>query len=501
MKNLTLITLFIFVILSSCTRDYVGNEDDNKNQENPLTGKEINKIIDNAISETGTFDWLNVDNHVLWSAALNGDSIISIGYGQSSYSKTKSTELIAQKSDILELLDNIEGKEQRLKSTENEIIVHDDNTLNYIDVKISKLKTIQELKIKFPDIRYIEPTGYNYYQYQSRLKSEPGCTTDDSPNMNTADYTWVQPNCLVSWTFYKHNIPQAWTYSTGSGVGVGLIDTGVSDYQNLLGSDFNDGYSNGRTINKYGVFVDSWKPWKKKTDGYHDKCGHGTLMAATIAGPRNNDRLPIGVAYNCNLVSYRATKNVVVDGYHEKKGVARALVELGNRSDVKVISMSIGHIFSIGVIKDAVKYAYARGKMIIAAGGTSTQYTNFFGVIFPASMDETVAVTGITDGSGYEQCAICHKGKKIDFTVIMQRDGDKNRTSATLGYRSGQKDYVGGSSVSTAMTAGIAALIWSRHPSWTRSQVLDKMIKSASLYPNKSNKFGYGCIDALAAVQ
>ena len=224
-------------------------------------------------------------------------------------------------------------------------------------------------------------------------------------------------------------------------------------------------------------------------------------MAATIGSPRNDDMLPVGVAYNCNLVSYRATKNVVLDGYHEQKGVAKALTELGNRSDIKIISMSIGHIFSVGRIKDAVKYAYGKGKMIIAAGGTSTEFTNFVGVIFPANMSETVAVTGITDASGYHECAVCHEGSQIDFTVIMQRASNSDRTSVTLGYYAGQKDYVGGSSVSTATTAGIAALIWSRHPTWSRSQVLSKMKQSASLYPNKSSSFGYGSINALLAVQ
>ena len=34
-----------------------------------------------------------------------------------------------------------------------------------------------------------------------------------------------------------------------------------------------------------------------------------------------------------------------------------------------------------GWVKDAVKYAYSKGKLIIAAGGTSTSFTNGYGVI------------------------------------------------------------------------------------------------------------------------
>ena len=39
-------------------------------------------------------------------------------------------------------------------------------------------------------------------------------------------------------------------------------------------------------------------------------------------------------------------------------------------------------VFSVGRIKDAVRYAHGKGKLIFAAGGTSTSFTNFVGVIF-----------------------------------------------------------------------------------------------------------------------
>jgi subtilisin family serine protease len=163
--------------------------------------------------------------------------------------------------------------------------------------------------------------------------------------------------------------------------------------------------------------------------------------------------------------------------------------------------MSIGHIFSVGSISDAIKYAYSKGKLIVAAGGTSTTFTNFVGVIFPANMNETVAATGITDGAGYTECAVCHKGSKIDFTVVMQRASNSDRTSVCIGFFENTRNYVGGSSVATSTTAGIAALIWSKNPTWTRAQVLAKMQQSASFYPNRHSDFGWGSINALAAVQ
>jgi subtilisin family serine protease len=181
--------------------------------------------------------------------------------------------------------------------------------------------------------------------------------------------------------------------------------------------------------------------------------------------------------------------------------VRDALVQLGNRNDVKIISMSVGYPWGIGNVRDGVRYAHSRGKLIFAAGGTSTTFTNWYPVIFPASMPEAVAVTGITDNCNYTQCDICHDGSQIEFTIVMERDNNNGRTTPVLGFNNGDRAYVGGSSVATATTAGIAALVWERHPSWNRDQVLNKMRQSSEFYPNKSSTKGYGNIDALQAVQ
>jgi subtilisin family serine protease len=499
MKKLKLIAFLLLLIIAACTKDNDLQTDVNDNLiQEPLTGIEINQRIDKKIAESGRFAWLDADDFLLWSAAMRGDSILSIGFGKTPFETLKSTQTIELKNKIIEVIIENE-KESSLKSQDQDLVLYEDPILNYIDVKISNIESIRELR-KMEGIRYIEPAGYKYFAYASRYKSDSGCTTSQDA-VNSNDYTAAAPNCLVSWTYDKHNIPSAWNYSTGAGVGVGLVDTGVSDYQDLLGSSFNDGYSSGRYILKFGVYVDSFWPWVTKTDGYHDKCGHGTLMAATIAAPRNDNGYPTGVAYNCNLISYRATKNVVLDGYHEQKGVAKAITQLGSRSDVKIISMSIGHIISIGSIEDAVKYAYAQGKLIIAAAGTSFEWSNWVGVIFPAWMAETVATTGVTDASSFEECAVCHKGDKVEFVAIMQRENDEVRRSVVSGYYANTLDYVGGSSVSASFTAGVAALIWARYPSWTREQVLNRMRQSASLYPNRSSEYGYGAIDVLEAVQ
>ncbi|MEZ4859496.1 MAG: S8/S53 family peptidase [Flavobacteriaceae bacterium] len=501
MKKLSLSVFFAFLLFfTSCNEEEpIAAEEVNltaKTSQDLLTIEQINAIIDNSLKNTGAFDWSNTTDQVLWSAAVHGEGILTIGYGAKGESfRTEEVQRLTHiKNSIINQFLSVE-------ETSKQAVLYEDPVLNVIELQVQSLRTIAEIR-KRKDVRYVEPNGYSFFYNEAnpQNRSSSGCGFDGE-TIHTNDYRTVSPGSMLSWTFDRHNIEAAWGFSTGAGITVGLIDTGVSPNQSLLGSNFNDGQSSGRTIEKYGTYIDSVWPWSNNYDGPHDKCGHGTSMGSTIASPRNDNNMPVGVAYNCNLISYRATADVVLDDYHERKGVRDALVQLGNRNDVKIISMSIGYPWSIGNVKDAVKYAYNKGKLIFAAGGTSLEITNWYPVIFPANMAETVAVTGITDDGTYQQCDTCHDGQEIEFTVVMERDNDNGRTGVVLGFYNTDKDYVGGSSVATATTAGIAALVWAKYPNWSRSQVLNRLRQSAEFYPYKDSTKGYGNIDALQAVQ
>ena len=222
-------------------------------------------------------------------------------------------------------------------------------------------------------------------------------------------------------------------------------------------------------------------------------------MAGVVASPRNTVGNAVGVAYNANLISVRGTSDVIFNSANERDGVAEALVLLGKRSDVKIINMSIGDLFSNSKVADAIRYANNRGKLIFAAAGTSTTFTNWVGVIFPATMSETVAVTGVKEGSGYQRCDTCHSGSQVEFTVVMERAGTNTKPLTTALY-SNVPSTVGGSSVATATASGIAALVWAKNPSWSKDQVLAKMRTTSDLYPSKNGEYGYGNLDAAAAV-
>jgi serine protease len=501
-KNILKVSFVILFVFSSCSKeDEKGNAPTlvGVQQSDPLTAQEINAKINESLQANHSFNWKDQSNYFVWSAIVQGQKVATIGFGnsKSEYDRGKTSNNKALENEILNLILKYEGKPL------DKVLISSDSFLNLIDVVIEKQETVMALR-NSNLLRYLEPADYRYLENETEAQkssiTSSGCGFD-AEVVSQNDFTNELPNNVkIPWSFYQHNIPAAWNSSTGNGITIGIVDSGVSPNQSLLGSNFNNGFSTGRSIQKLGTYVDSFWPWSKKTDGVEDKCGHGTSMAAVAAGSRNTLGLPVGVAYNANLVTYRAAANVFLEGYHEHNGVKNAFIGLANDPNVKIISLSMGYIFSVGKIEDAVRYAYSRGKLIFCAAGTSTSFTNFVGVIFPAWMSETVAVTGVKEGNTFQKCDVCHSGNKVEFTIVMQKSGSDS-TVPVQSYFENQSDYVGGSSVATAQVAGIAALVWSLHPTWNSDQVLNKMRQSATFYPNKNSEYGYGNINAALAVE
>ncbi len=499
----------VWGLLSACTKEQTADTPQ-PDAQTPLTKKEINAFINESIHRTNdVFRWENATPIVLWSAGMQSDNIYALGYQP------------AGEQDITKRMHLLDLTEERWVSVRERLIrfVTEENNrakpgsnlrpedlmplqtpmeLPMVAIKIFSQSTLEALR-QMPEVRYVEPMGYDMNEVEQR--SDAGCGVSPATNIPTADFTTISPNVKVPWNFNLHNIQQAWSLSTGSGVWVSLIDTGTSPNQPKLqqNGQFNSGQSVGRTISRIGVYVSSWWPWSPP-DGPDDQCGHGTQMAGLIAAPRGSGGASVGVAYNCNLVAYRATGDVVVNSSAEKNGVSTAIIQSANNSNVRILSMSIGDVFWSNQVADAIYYAFGMGKLMFAAAGTSTNFTNWFGVIFPANMAETYAVTGIKEGTPLERCNVCHSGSAVDFVIVMQRRNDASRTSLTLAMSGDVPSRVGGSSTATAMTAGIAALVWSRYPSWTRAQVVNRLRTASSMGNNRHSEFGWGLINAQAAV-
>ena len=511
-KQITLTALVIF-FLFGCQKDQISTESLIQKGD-PLTRSEMNEHLNNSISKNGVFHWSTVDAHFVWSAGMQSDSLFAIGYQTTETTDLNSiiheiniedAEWVKVRDEVLALILAGEQKLQTAEKTDDLLPFGLPEVLPTMTVKITNEETIAQLRA-MKEIRYVEPMGYSIPsmsengETQVSNRSSSGCDGSPSYNLNTADYSTIAPNVKRSWHHNTSDVSGAWNTSTGNNVTICVIDTGVSDDQENLGSAFNSGYSTGRSVERLSTkYSGSW--WWKSLDSPHDQCGHGTSMAGYATAPRGTDGNAVGVAYNSDLLSIRAVEDVVINTSNEKNGVKNALVIAGRRSAVKVISMSIGTPFYSGTVADGIHYANNRGKMIIAAAGTSFSWTSWWGVIFPANMSQTVAVTGVKDGSGsMTRCNTCHDGSQVDFVMVMQRASNNDRTGLTLALDTNQPKYVGGSSAATASVAGIAALVWSNHPSKSKDDIFDAMKWNSSFYPNKNGNFGWGIIDARDAV-
>lgn len=468
---------------------------------------DIDAFVVNEVEQNGEFNWNLTSDDMLWSALVHTEQVVTVGYepttetGRALHTVNVEDEpwVLTRTQIIDDLLESAAITSQTPMKAED-LMLASHEVLPYMEVKVTGIAMIKALRDR-PDVRYVEPADYAFSEVnyaEGKVASNSGCSNDPNNGLGSSDYTVISPNAKQSWNYSYANIPQAWSYSTGDNISVGLIDTGISPNQNKLNGSFSSGNSTGRFVNKYGTYVSSWW-WWASPDGPNDQCGHGTAMAGVIAAPRTSSGSSVGVAYKANLVAVRGTGDVLVNGGKEITGVSDALVLLGNRSDVKIISMSIGDLFSHSKIKDGIRYAYGKGKLVFAAAGTSTSFTNWAGVIFPANMSETVAVTGVKT-SGYQRCDVCHSGSKVDFTAVMERASD-DRHPLSLSMSGDQPSTVGGSSVATATTAGIAALVWATNPNMSRAQVLNRLKNAADIYPSRNSQYGWGNIDALVAVR
>ena len=508
-RNYLLTSLALIIILAGCAKEDLPSSEVQLNHQDPLTRAQINEHVLEQLHATGkVFRWDNASDHMVWSAISHGREIAAIGYQPAGFENIEeriheidvtANEWRAVRQELIDLVltetqkyfpeENITEEELLMKAAPEEDIPA-------FDILIKHPAIVTALRQR-ADVRYVEPMDYGLQEVSDR--SDSGCDVSPNYSIPSSDYTTVSPSAKVPWNFYLLNIPSAWNTSQGDNIGVCIIDTGTSPNQPKLGSQFASGQSTGRYIARYGTYVSSWWPWANP-DGPDDDCGHGTQMSGLATGPRSSGGSTVGAAYKANLIAYRATGDVVINGSSEKNGVKDALVAAGNRSDVKIISMSIGDVFWSNKVADGVYYAYNRGKLLFAAAGTSLTWTNWWGVIFPATMSQTVAVTGVKEGYPLTRCSTCHDGSEVDFIVPMQRRNDNGRTSLTLAMSGNVPAYVGGSSAATATTAGVAALVWATSPGSSRNTILNRLKNAASIYPSRDSNFGWGMIDANYAV-
>lgn len=509
MKKRNLLLFVLLVVLFSCNKET--SPDLVATNKKPVSRAAITEIVEASLRDGKVFNWNTVDDFTLWSAGVQADGFFAIGYTLPEI--TDITKVMHQiditapkwenvKEDIFQVILDGERKMAKKDVTMEDLLPFGQpKFVPNFTAKITNPETITKLR-KMANVRFVEASGFNLAD-EIEERSGSGCDGNGPASyIWSADYSTVYPSVKVPWNFYYSNIPSAWSQTSGNNVKVCIIDTGGSENQDNLGSpyNFNSGMSQNRYIQKKSTLYHGWWWWRKK-DPPHDQCGHGTATSGLATAPRGWDGNTVGVAYNSDLVVYRAVEDVIISSSNEREGVKNALIDAANDPNVKIISMSIGTPFWSSTVADGIYVAYGAGKLMFAAAGTSTSWTSWYPVIFPANMWQTNAVTGVMDNNPNERCTVCHDGWQVQFTMVMERNSNSDRTSLSLSVNdTNTPTYFGGSSCATATVAGIAALVWSKNTSQSREDVKLHLVHAAANYPNKDNNLGWGTIDAHQAV-
>ncbi|MFE4666379.1 S8 family serine peptidase [Streptomyces sp. NPDC056716] len=268
------------------------------------------------------------------------------------------------------------------------------------------------------------------------------------------------------WYLETMQAEQMWQTSTGEGVTVAVIDTGV----------------NPETSSLKGQVLTDEVPESVAYGATDDYSGHGTTMAELIAGTGEGGGIQ-GLAPGAKILPIRvALEGLEVGPEFEKAPEPSEALRAAADTDAQIISMSFG-----GMTTDeddaAVRYAASKGKLLVSALGNdgftdSPADTPY--VIGAAAVDSSIKVIEGSPEGQYADLAAPGADTPGWCDATFQAYCAKN-----------------GSSSATALTSASAALIWSAHPDWTVNQVTRALVDTAGRdWPKEkpSSYLGYGFV-------
>jgi hypothetical protein len=511
MKKFVFLILLFFSILqnSFCQKTITGDKAISKIL--PDKPKFTREQICTKITNNNSFDWKNASDDIIFSAAFYSENLITIGIKKSSSIEKLSNNF---KKEILKIISD--NEKRNIDSNQEEYQNPSLDLMNVMDVEIYKESTLKLLR----NNKNVDYITINNFENCTPIVSKrlignpcggPGFGCDEYCKIDNLqegrDFTKWNGG-LVSWNLVDMNILKAWDINKadGKGITVAVIDAGFCDKQPFIQqSKFASGGSwLGRTITIKSTRPNKLNKPSKGVESPWNDCGHGTGLISVIGSPKNNEGQMVGIAYNCNIIGYYATQGVVIGGsgtaqpQKDRDGVIAALKEIYDNPNVKIISMSIGRPGNDQIhpeIREWLQKCTQKGKLIFAAAGTSFESTNDVGVIFPANSSYVHGVTGLKINGTI--CEKCHYGDQVDFSVVVEKDvnGHKRQPLCWAADNTKIPSEIGNSSVATAIMAGAAALVWSKYPTWTASQVLQRLKESCSSTDGETSSYGYRGLD------
>ncbi len=209
---------------------------------------------------------------------------------------------------------------------------------------------------------------------------------------------------------------------------------------------------------------------------------HGTFVAGIIAANRNNNLGIDGIAENVKIMVLRA----VPDGDEYDKDVALA-IRYAVDNGANIINMSFGKEFSPQkeMVDDALRYAEQNNVLVVhAAGNNATNIDDKTHYPTARLDDNTIAASVITVGAISKNLNYQLLG---NFTNYGKNEVDIFAPGVDMVslYPENKYNMGSGTSFSSPVVAGIAALIWSYHPELSALQVKDVLLNSVVKYPKQ----------------
>ncbi len=316
-----------------------------------------------------------------------------------------------------------------------------------------------------------------------------------APNMIYAgdlrDYTPNDTNFGSQWHHPRIQSPAAWDVTEGQGVTVAILDDGMvlthPDIAPNLWSNSDEIAGNGIDDDGNG-FVDDTVGWDFHTnDNNPGVTGdpHGGNVGGMTAARTNNNLGVAGIAGRATLMPIR-----IGAGSYTSASLAGAFgYAAANGAKITNLSYNTDSVTSDSVVQTALNNAYAAGVLLINSGGNG-------GNLNPTrlAMQQQLFVAGTTNTDVKSSFSAWGDGMDLSAPA----------TAVWTTTSSNSYGPVDGTSFAAPSAAGVAALIWSKNPTWSRDQVAAQLLGTTdnvnAQNPSHANLMGTGRINALRAV-
>lgn len=261
-------------------------------------------------------------------------------------------------------------------------------------------------------------------QASDQLRNDPRVKrVDNDVEVYALGHRSSVPSQVVGWGMDRIGAPAAWARSTGSGIRVAILDSGIDLDHPDLSRNIHGGYN--------ALF-----PGRSADDDN----GHGTHVAGVVAAV-NNSYGSVGVAVDTSLYAVK-----VLD--RRGRGYISDIIEgldwaVGN--GMNVVNLSLGTSADIPSLREAVDRTSQAGVLVVAAAGNSGGE-----VLYPARYDRVVAV-GMVDAEGI----VHRKSSRGEGLDLVAPGVDVYST-----YKNGRYREITGTSMASPHVAGVAALLF-----------------------------------------